>query len=100
MVAKILFDLISQRIDSGDVCFPYNNVLRHYRLQVCALLGVSVLGSFSLGVNTTTITPSAAASYYNTLHSCRRSLAWLCSLRMTVLGVILPGLRLILLTRQ
>ena len=55
MVAKILFDLILQRIDSKGVCFPYNNVLRHYRLQVCALLGVSLLGSFSLGVTTTTI---------------------------------------------
>ena len=55
MMAKILFDLIYTRIDSVRVCFPYNNVLRHYRLQVCALLGVSVLGSFSLGVTTTTI---------------------------------------------
>jgi hypothetical protein len=54
-MAKILFDLSYTRIDSVRVCFPYNNVLRHYRLQVFALLGVSVLGSFSLGVTTTTI---------------------------------------------
>ena len=37
------------------MCFPFNNVLRHYRLQICALLGVTLLGSFSQGVTTTTI---------------------------------------------
>ena len=55
MLVKILFDLIIESIDCVWVCFPFNNVLRHYRLQICALLGVTLLGSFSQGVTTTTI---------------------------------------------
>ena len=55
MLVKILFDLIFGSFDCVWVCFPFNNVLRHYRSQICALLGVTLLGSFSQGVTTTTI---------------------------------------------